>query len=73
MKFVTLKVRGMHCESCAETIKALLDRTAGVRKAIASFKEGEAQVHYDPAAVSESQLIAAIERGGYRVTPADHA
>lgn len=73
MKFVTLKVGGMHCESCAETIKALLDRTAGVRKATASFKDGEAQVHYDPGAVSESQLVAAIERDGYRVTPANHA
>jgi len=38
-----------------------------VRKADVSFKEGSARVLYDPAQTDESRLIAAIEKGGYKV------
>ena len=67
MNTVTFKVEGMHCDGCAATIQALLERTAGVKKAAASFKEREARVLYDPQGVTEEQLIALIEKGGFRV------
>ena len=67
MNSVTLKVEGMHCDGCAATIQALLERNGGVRKAAVSFKEGSARVLYDPAQMDESRLIAAIEKGGYKV------
>lgn len=68
MKNVTLKVEGMHCTGCASTIQALLQRNDGVKKASASFEAGEARVLYDPAAISEDQVAAVIEKGGFRVT-----
>lgn len=68
MNTVTFKVEGMHCGGCAARIRTLLENSAGVAKAAISFEEGEARVLYDPQAVTESQLAAAIEKGGYRVT-----
>ncbi len=67
MNTVTFKVEGMHCGGCAETIQALLERSAGVQKAAASFDEGEARVLYDSRAVTEEQLVAVVEKAGFRV------
>ncbi len=67
MNAVTLKVEGMHCDGCAATMQALLERTGGVRKVAVSFKDGEARVLYDPRSVTEEQLTATIEKGGFRV------
>lgn len=68
MNNVTFKVEGMHCAGCASTIQRLLQRTDGVKRVSAYFNPGEARVLYDPAAVSEDQLVAVIEKAGYRVT-----
>lgn len=67
MKTLVLTIEGMHCEGCAETIKALLSVEAGVKASTVSFQEGNARVLYDPAAVDEKKLAAAIEKGGYKV------
>ena len=72
MNTVTFKVQGMHCDGCAATIQALLERNAGVQRAAASFKDGEARILYDPRAVSEEQLVAVIEKCGYRVANRNH-
>lgn len=67
MKTLVLTIEGMHCEGCAETIKALLAVEAGVKASAVSFQEGSARVFYDPVAVDEKKLVAAIEKGGYKV------
>lgn len=68
MKSVTLKIQGMHCDGCANTIKALVEREPGVKTVAVTFEGGEARILYDPAATSEDRLIATVERPGYRVT-----
>lgn len=67
MKALTVAIDGMHCDGCAETIKALLTVETGVKAADVSYPARRARVLYDPAAVDEAKLIAAIERGGFRV------
>ncbi|MBI3916565.1 MAG: heavy-metal-associated domain-containing protein [Betaproteobacteria bacterium] len=67
MKTVVLKIEGMHCDGCAETIKGLLAVEPGVKVSSVSFKEGNARILYDPAAIDESKLVSAIEKGGYKV------
>jgi copper chaperone CopZ len=67
MKSVTLKVEGMHCDGCAQTIKSLISAEPGVRAATVSFKDGEARILYDPQATSVERLAGAIEKPGYRV------
>ena len=70
MKSLVITIEGMHCDGCAETIKALLDIEAGVKASSVSFKDGSARVLYDPAVIDEKKLVAAIEIGGYRAVPA---
>lgn len=68
MKSVSLKIQGMHCDGCANTIKALVEREPGVKTVAVSFESGEARVLYDPATTNEDKLVALVERPGYRVT-----
>lgn len=68
MHSVTLKVKGMHCDGCAATIQALIERIGGVRKVAVSFGDDEARVLYDSRSTTEAQLTAAIEKAGFRVT-----
>lgn len=67
MKTLVAMIDGMHCEGCAETIRALLKMESAVRNSTVSFEERRARILYDPSAASEEHLIAAIERGGYKV------
>lgn len=67
MKSVTLKIEGMHCDSCARAIKTLVERAAGVKTVTVAFEGGEARILYDPAAITEDRLAAAVEKRGYRV------
>jgi copper chaperone CopZ len=67
MKTITFKIEGMRCDGCADTIKALVEKEPGVRMAIVSFDEGQARILYDPQAVGEDCLIAAIQKPGFRV------
>jgi MerR family copper efflux transcriptional regulator len=67
MKTATFTIKGMRCDGCAETIKALLAREPGVKTSTVSFKDGNARVLYDAATTSTDRLIVAIEGAGYRV------
>jgi len=68
VKSVTFKIQGMHCDGCANTIKALVEREPGVTSATVSFDAGEARILYDPATTNKDRLVAMVERPGYRVT-----
>lgn len=68
MNSLTLRIEGMHCDGCAETIKAVVEREPGVRAAAVSFKNGEARILYDPQATSAERLVATVGRLGYRIT-----
>ncbi len=67
MRLIKMRIDGMHCDGCAQTIKALMEREPGVKTAAVSFEDGEARVLYDPQAVAEDRLVTAIEKSGYRV------
>jgi len=67
MKTLVVTIDGMRCDGCAETIKALLAVEAGVKASTVSFKDGRARVLYDPAVVDKKRLVAAIEKGDYKV------
>lgn len=69
MKSLQLKIDGMHCDGCADTIQALLARHAGVRSATVSHATGRGQVLFDPAVTDAGQVTKAIEQAGFRVHP----
>ncbi|MBN9566754.1 MAG: heavy-metal-associated domain-containing protein [Alphaproteobacteria bacterium] len=67
MKTAIFKIEGMNCDACANTIKGLVEKEPGVRMATVSFDEGQARILYDPQAVSEDRLVAAVQKPGFRV------
>lgn len=67
MKTATFKIEGMHCDGCANTIKALIEREPGVQMATVSFDKSRARILYDPRAVGEDRLVAVVHQPGFRV------
>lgn len=67
MKTTTFRIEGMHCDGCAETIQALLERQPGVSGVTVSFQDGQARVLHDLRTADDSHLIATIQKPGYRV------
>ena len=67
MKSTIIKIEGMNCTRCAQTIKAVVTAEIGVQAAEVSFEEGQARVLYDPKTTDEGRLAAAIKRAGFRV------
>ena len=70
MENAIFRIDGMHCDGCAKTIEALLGAEPGVERAAVSFKAREAQVLFDPSAIDNAKIIAAIKRAGYKVVVA---
>ena len=59
-----LPVAGMTCASCAARVERSLNRLDGV-EATVNYATERATVTYDPHAVSEQRLAAAVEAAGY--------
>lgn len=65
MKKITLKIKGMHCESCARTIERALLKEKGLISANVNFSLGKATVEYDREKIDENQIKKAIKKTGY--------
>lgn len=61
------QISGMHCDGCAETVRALLEHEPGVKAADVSFAAGQARVLHDPAAAPAERLAELIRRPGFQV------
>lgn len=67
-KTVKLNVEGMTCGSCVNSVQTALTERDGVSDCSVSLDENMATVTYDPGKVNESDLLAAVEKTGYRAT-----
>lgn len=65
-----LDISGMHCTSCASTLKSNLEDVPGVTQVLVSYAAGQAEVHHGNA-VSKQDLEQAVKNAGYRVTDHD--
>lgn len=63
-----LKINGMHCTSCSLVIEGELDDIGVLAKA--HYAQQLVEVQFDPAKVSEKQIISTIEKQGYVVLQA---
>ncbi|MBI2411400.1 MAG: copper-translocating P-type ATPase [Candidatus Kerfeldbacteria bacterium] len=61
----------MHCASCANIIERSLKKVNGVQQASANFAAEKALVTYNPSVVQIPQLIAAVEKAGYKAQEVD--
>jgi copper chaperone CopZ len=65
MKTTRLKISGMTCGHCVQTVEKALRNAPGVRNATVHLDAGAAEVEYDESAVAPEQLIAVVEEEGY--------
>ncbi|TZE83102.1 heavy metal translocating P-type ATPase [Calorimonas adulescens] len=66
-KKVTLKLKGMSCASCANTIERGLSKLPGVKEANVNFSIERGTVIYDPAQVSMDDMVNKVRDLGYDV------
>ena len=67
MKSIKLKIEGMHCNGCAETIHLVLSTQPGVHSSEVSFVDGRARLLVDPQSTNEVQLVEVIQKLGFGV------
>ena len=65
METTRLKISGMTCEHCVQTVEKVLQNQNGVRNATVHLDSGAADIEYDASSVAPQQLIAAVEAEGY--------
>jgi len=67
MQQLSLKVEGMTCMGCVNSVKRLLTALDGVEEVDVDLSRGRVQVSYEPTRVQPEAMQLAIEGGGYRV------
>ncbi|MDP9387887.1 MAG: heavy metal translocating P-type ATPase [Actinomycetota bacterium] len=68
---IELSVSGMTCGSCAARVEKALARQDGVEQAGVNFATGRATVVFDPGRVAVDDLVAAVAKMGYGLSPAE--
>jgi len=64
---VSLKIKDMHCASCALSIDEALEEQAGVKKSATHYARSETKVTFDKKIISLEQIEKLIEGLGYSV------
>lgn len=64
---IILKIEGMTCASCAQTIEKALNRTEGVKDANVNVATEKATIKYDPNVLNVGQLEKVVSDTGYGV------
>ncbi|MFH1225263.1 MAG: heavy-metal-associated domain-containing protein [Candidatus Diapherotrites archaeon] len=67
MENAELKVKGMHCNSCAELIKDRVSRMHGVAEVKASYADENVKVLFDAGKATRGDIENEITKMGYRV------
>jgi len=60
-----IKISGMHCASCSQTIEKALKEAPGVKEANVNFVTEKAYITYDANIINEREVIATIKATGY--------
>ncbi|KAI6669541.1 hypothetical protein NL676_004426 [Syzygium grande] len=60
-----LRIKGMACTSCSESVEHALSMVDGVKKAVVGLALEEAKVHYDKNIIDTNRIIEAIEDAGF--------
>lgn len=65
MQKIKLNIIGMHCTSCAMSIDGELEDTDGVKEAKTNYAKQVTEVTFDPAKVSEQEIVLTIKKLDY--------
>ncbi|MDQ7090729.1 MAG: heavy-metal-associated domain-containing protein [Methylococcales bacterium] len=66
-KLITLTVTGMKCGGCETNAKTKLDAVDGIIDVIASHKNNEIKIEFDPEKINNEVIIEVITEAGYKV------
>ena len=66
-KLLILPITGMTCANCATTIERNLKRMDGMQSAAVNLAAERATVEYDPAKLSQADVLARVAKAGYGV------
>jgi copper chaperone CopZ len=67
-QFVMIRIEGMHCHRCQQTIKKSLQMIPGVHEVEVDFPSGQASVLYDPRQATVRELMETVSQAGYKPT-----
>ncbi|PGS20553.1 copper resistance protein CopZ [Bacillus cereus] len=67
MEQLTLKVEGMSCGHCVNSIESSVKELNGVEQVKVQLAEGTVDVTFDSSAVTLKDIVAVIEDQGYDV------
>ena len=67
-QFALIKIEGMHCPKCEQTITKSLGDFIGIHEVEVDFASGQASVLYNARIVTISQMMQAVNEAGYRAT-----
>jgi copper chaperone len=65
MQTAVLKIKGMTCGGCVNSVKNVLQPIAGVNSVEVSLERGQATLTYDPALAGVAQFKEAIRDAGF--------
>ena len=69
---LSLKITGMTCQNCAQTIQRSLNKDNGVTLTNIKYKNAVNTVNYNPSNTNETKIISEIENSGYKAEKVDN-
>ena len=66
-KEIFIKIKGMHCNSCAKIIQEKLLKLDGVKEAKVSYLDENAEIKFEPEKTSLNKIEEALNEVGYRI------
>ena len=63
-----IRIEGMHCHKCEQSIQKTLSQFPGVYEVEVDFNSGQASVLFDRGSVTIKQLMDSVNQAGYRAT-----
>ncbi len=67
MQTATIKIKGMTCMGCVNSIKTVLKNLPGIAQLEVTLDPAQAVVQFDPASTNPDQLKAAIVDAGFDI------
>jgi sulfite exporter TauE/SafE/copper chaperone CopZ len=68
MQTQIIRIGGMTCINCQNRIEKKLKSLTGIEDAVVDYAAGTAKVTYDEAAISQREILSAIEKLGYTIS-----
>ncbi len=69
METININIKGMTCASCVGRVEKALRKNPGVKEAAVNLATEKAKVTFDPNATNLEEILALVEKAGYKATP----